>query len=115
MSAPLSFQEESPPILSTRVSALRKYFPLNSREYHRSADEYATYLILLEGLFRSLERSAPSMRLCFGKEERHSLFRLSRRLNRTRNTVMFVLAILVEWIPKSCDTLYWLLVWILNL
>ncbi|CAK9073958.1 unnamed protein product [Durusdinium trenchii] len=63
MSAPLSFQEESPPILSTRVSALRKYFPLNSREYHRSADEYATYLILLEGLFRSLERSAPSMRL----------------------------------------------------
>ena len=62
---------EDPESLSTAASAVEatvrdmvtNYFPLNSREYQRNADEYSTYLILLEGLFHALERSAPSMRL----------------------------------------------------
>ena len=48
---------------STILDMVTSYFPLNSREYQRSAEEYSTYLVLLEGLFRALERSAPSMRL----------------------------------------------------
>lgn len=48
---------------STIRDMVTTYFPLNSREYQRSAEEYSTYLVLLEGLFRALERSAPSMRL----------------------------------------------------
>ena len=38
-------------------------FPLNSHEYPHDSEEYAAYLVLLEGILRAFQLSTPSLRL----------------------------------------------------
>eukprot|EP00435_Cladocopium_sp_Y103_P001772 s4321_g1.t1 len=54
---------EDPESLSAAAAMVESTVRDMVTNYFPNADEYSTYLVLLEGLFRALERSAPSMRL----------------------------------------------------
>lgn len=61
--APPALEEAAIAVATCVREMVLSYFPLRSHDYSRDSEEYSTYLVLLNGLFRALELSAPSVRL----------------------------------------------------
>lgn len=59
----ISLQETAAEVERNVKDMVLQFFPLTSHDYARESDEYATYLALLSGLQRAMERSLPSIRL----------------------------------------------------